>query len=344
MRPMFAVSLILLASCRADTTAPASRSTTDVGASQSQATVSDNRRKPAPDDGEWRQETSAPTGGDFGGVWLNRSGKVFASGPNDTQMTEFDGTKWVVQPSGTTNGIKGMFGFSDTQVYAVGGNFAGSASVLRFDGTQWTSMPGVPQDQYITEIWGTSHDNLYASRVDGSVIHYNGATWAAMATPPGTNRLEGIGGTGKGDIYAVGEGGTIIRFNGTTWTTVASGTTTTLNEVWGSSASDVFVIGQNGTILHFDGRWKPMANPAGTANLLGIWGTSAKDIMVVGTAGLIMHYDGVRWTSMPSGTTTDLQAVHGARRNEYYAVGGGGASHQGSIVLRYSHVQRVRDH
>ena len=81
------------------------------------------------------------------------------------------------------------------------------------------------------------------------MIHYNGATWAAMATPPGTNRLEGIGGTGKGDIYAVGEGGTIIRFNGTTWTTVASGTTTTLNEVWGSSASDVFVIGQNGTIL-----------------------------------------------------------------------------------------------
>jgi hypothetical protein len=112
-------------------------------------------------------------------------------------MSEFDGAHWVTQSSGTTNGIESIFGLSDNEVYAVGGNFAGSASVLRFNGTVWAGMPGVPQDQYITGIWGTAGNNLYASRVNGSIIHYDGHAWTVMPTPPGTGRLEAIGGHGK---------------------------------------------------------------------------------------------------------------------------------------------------
>lgn len=284
----------------------------------------------------WRVVSGTPSGPNMDGLFIGSTGRVYSTGPQDGEMTEFNGSAWVTLPSGTTNGIKRMFGFSDADIYATGGNFAGSASVLLFNGTNWVSMPGVPQDQYITDIWGTGPTNLYATRVDGSVIYYNGSGWTVLPTPA-TNRLEAIWGFGPADIYAVGDGGTAVHYDGTSWTTLNLGTTAFLSDVWGSAPFDVYVVGDNG-IMHFDGSSWTTTFVTPVPQLKAIRGTSASDIMTVGLGGVIYHYDGTSWSMQPSGTTTDLFAVLGSAPGDYYAVGGVGTAGAtpGAIVLHYS--------
>ncbi len=67
------------------------------------------------------------------------------------------------------------------------------------------------------------------------------------------------------------------------------------------------------------GAWSSM--PSGTVNNLNaIWGNSASDVFAVGMGGTIVHYDGSAWGTMPSGTTADLSGVWGASAYDVFAL------------------------
>ena len=285
---------------------------------------------------QWRVVLGTPTGnpGQLS-VWGSPTGRVYASGPSDRLMTVFDGTAWMSIPSSVPNGTQGVFGFSDNDVYATGGNFAGLAYVLHYNGSAWGAMPGVPQDQFITAVWGVSPTSLWATRVDGSVIHYEGSSWTLSASPSPA-RLESIFGTSATDIYAVGynfpsgTAGYVYHFDGSSWQLVLT-TAAGLSRVWARSASDVWAVGTAGLIVHYDGSsWSQMSTPT-TSDLHGVWGTAGSDVMAVGGSGAILHYDGVAWSQMVSPTTFDLGGVWGGGAANYFAVG----LNQG-VVVRYA--------
>ena len=272
----------------------------------------------------WRVEAGAPTGSAYLSIWGSGTGRVYASGPSDGSMALFDGTSWSTIPSNVPNGTQGVFGLSDNNVYASGGNFAGSAYVIHSDGSQWSQMPGVPQDQFITGVWASSPMNIYATRIDGSILHYDGSTWTSTWVLPGI-RLEYIFGTSAIDIYAVGHvypAGTnyVVHYNGSGWSTAYT-SSLSLGKPWASGPADVWVPASAGQIVHWNGSaWSQMATPVSN-QLLAIWGTSSRDLIAVGEGGAAVHFDGNAWTAMQTNTTATLTAVWGATPWNYYASG-----------------------
>jgi hypothetical protein len=66
-----------------------------------------------------------------------------------------------------------------------------------------------------------------------------------------TEYLTAIWGSGPDDIYAVGDDGTIVHSEGDgRWELVPVDTTWDLQDVWGTGADSVYVVGQAGTVLH----------------------------------------------------------------------------------------------
>ncbi len=58
-----------------------------------------------------------------------------------------------------------------------------------------------------------------------------------------TSSLSDVWGTSADDIFAVGADGFVVHFDGTGWTPMVSGTTSDLQNVWASAADDVFAVG-----------------------------------------------------------------------------------------------------
>ena len=284
----------------------------------------------------WRVIETAPVGFGFGDIWGSPgSGQVHMSGPRDGTISLFDGATWQQLPSNTTNGINALFGFSNTEIYAVGGNFAGSVSVLRFDGTSWSQMPNVPQDAFATDVWGTSPTDLLVTRVETSVMRFDGDKWTVSQTPA-TGRLESVWGFSSNDVYAVGGMGNILHFDGTSWVRMSSGTDIGLNDIWGPGPRDVFAVGGAGTVVRFSGETWTRMETGTTKHLFAVWGTSSHDVMAVGEDGTILHFDGTMWRSLESGTTKHLLGIWGDSPSNYYATGGLFGWQIGSVVLRYS--------
>ena len=61
--------------------------------------------------------------------------------------------------------------------------------------------------------------------------------------------LSDVWGSSPNDVYAVGSYGTILHFDGKTWSQMDSGIEASLLGVWGESGGDVFAVGYEGTIL-----------------------------------------------------------------------------------------------
>ena len=213
----------------------------------------------------------------------------------------YDGTEWSYMKSGTQMWLRGVWGTSAADVFAVGEN----GTILHYDGLTWSSMEG-GTSQYLHGIWGSSGENVYAIGDNGTIINYNGMGWSSV-TSGTSEHLRAIWGSSATDIFVVGDNSTVLHYDGTGWSPMNSGTTAYLLGVWGSSGKDVFAVGgyydesgrwyngeawDEGVILHYDGRaWTEMKNDV-PERLLGIWGSSATDVFAVGAYGTILRHDG----------------------------------------------------
>ena len=94
-------------------------------------------------------------------------------------------------------------------------------------------------------------------------------------------------------------------------------------DVWGSGANNVFAVGTRGEILRFNGTtWSTMTSGTST-NLFGVWGAASDDVYAVGANGVILHFDGTAWRSMSSGTSQALLGI-GGTIGTAFAVGNAG--------------------
>ena len=191
---------------------------------------------------------------------------------------------WTSMTSGTTNLLNGVWGNSESNVFAVGS----LGTILHYDGSSWSAMSsGTTNVMYC--VWGTSGNNVFAVGDFGTILHSDGSSWSAMSSGT-TSRLWAVWGSSESNVFAVGNAGTILHYDGSSWSAMSSGTTRALIAVWGSSGSNVFAVGSAGTILHYDGTsWSAMTSGT-TNNLYWVWGSSGSNVFAVGNAGTILHY------------------------------------------------------
>jgi hypothetical protein len=204
-------------------------------------------------------------------------------------------SKWQ-NPLPQGNGLRGIWGSSSSDVFAVGSE----GTILHYDGINWSVMASGTNNQ-LNDVWGTSPSDVFAVGDKGTILHYNGSEWITM-TGVTISWISGIWGSSSSDVFVAGDG--ILHYDGSSWSNMTPcDLGPTYYDVWGSSGSDVFAVGSGGSILHYDGStWSNM--PSGIEHdvnnmLMGIWGSSSTRIFAVGEH--ILHYDGDAW-SEPRGT------------------------------------------
>jgi len=142
------------------------------------------------------------------GNWGVSKSQVWAVGDNGSILkckasSYCSYSYWSADTSGTTNHLKDVYGFSASDIYAVG--FSGT--VLHYNGSTWKSM-GPNTDTYFYGVWGTSSSDLWAVghpyfKPSESVWHYNGTTWKSYP-PPRTSYLNSVWGASSSEVWAVG--------------------------------------------------------------------------------------------------------------------------------------------
>lgn len=265
-----------------------------------------------------------------------------------SHMLSNDSNEWTAMESGTPAWLLGVWGSSDNDVFAVGGE----GTILHYDGNTWKVMnSGTTQGLY--GVWGSGPNDVFAVGSKGTILHYNGSNWSTMNS--NTDRpLYGVWGFSGSDVFVVGgdwgwSGGVpdpnptavILHYNGSEWHLMGNDLTDSLSGVWGTSSSNLFAVGGDGwgvglvttLLVHYDGsRWNEVISGFGEP-LRSVWGSGPNDIFVGGREGSILHYDGSTWSSS-YGIDAYLNGIWGSGLNDVFAVGDFFIGHSG-VVLHY---------
>lgn len=129
---------------------------------------------------------------------------------------------WIQMESGTSADLRGIWGTSSSNIYAVGYDHPKTQGViLHFDGTRWSTMEG-GGDNLLHAVWGTDENNIYAvgyRPYDVAFLKCDGKAWRRFFPHQAVIFLHGVWGSEKENLYAVGynqgSGWTIIKWNGT---------------------------------------------------------------------------------------------------------------------------------
>jgi len=249
------------------------------------------------------------------GVWGSSAAEVYAVGDGGI-ILRYNGTTWLAEGSNTSQNLNAVWATAG-DAWAVGEDV-----VLRRVSDSWSEVT-LPDVTHWLAVWGHS-GHVFVGGHWLEIYHYDGSNWLSKAHPVG-GRF-GLWGIGPNDVYAAGFMGT-THYAGSTWT-VVSNTFDGLG-VWGSGPADVYVVGwdfggDQGYIEHFNGSWSPVSPPMALAPLRGVWGSASNNVYAVGDTGTVILYDGVDWTGVDTGTTVDLFAIWGTGPQDVFVVGAEG--------------------
>ena len=233
-----------------------------------------------------------------------------------------DAGQWTTQKSGVTRTINAIWGFSDTDIWAVG---AGGA-ILHYNGGGWSLQPS-PTDQNLYGIWGPAPGELWAVGKAGTALHFDGIGWSSV-TIPGVDGadLRAVWGAAADDVFVTADSwaGT-WRLVGGVWTEMSSGTGY-FRDLHGASPTAVWAVGLYGYVRRFNGiTWSYEYPPGlGSNDLHGVWAVSPDEAYVVGAGGVAARWNGSVWSALATPTKRTLRAVWARGPNDVYAVGDGG--------------------
>ncbi len=264
---------------------------------------------------------------------------------------------WV-NPLPTGNGMVGTFGFSPTDVWAVGSAgtilhwdgkvwksyagatqadlwsvwgvapndvWAGGAGVLvHFDGTSWTVKlnEATPNDTFVS-IWGAASNNVYAASANTTVQHWDGNTWTAITIDP-AEAISSVSGTGAGDVWALGN--KLWHSTGGAFTVAATPAAGSHPiSVYAPAAGNAWLVGLGGYIAQFANNTLTPTTGVTPKALQIVWGTGASDIWAAGSQGALVHWNGTAWNaSYSTGTTAFLWGGWSASASDLWVVGDNG--------------------
>ena len=283
-------------------------------------------------DGTTWSATSLPVQGS--GIWGVAPDDIFVVGGNGA-ILHYNGNSWSTMTSPTTAQLKGVWGSSGNNVYAIGEistpNAASSTVVLHYDGVSWAVVKELKTTK-LNSLWGSSESNILAGGSGG----YSLAGYSITLTEQrGPLRIAARTTSEKCGDFPITTCTRSIR-------AVTSCTTTGLdgsckgrdspNNSWmcgGTSVNQLFTVGSNGRILVYNGTsWSLMTSNTAYA-LQSIWGTSASDVYVVGydqsamttQKSVILHYDGISWSVKKTVSNCRFSKVTGSSASNIFAAG-----------------------
>ncbi len=186
--------------------------------------------------------------------WVHGAGDEIWAVGNAGAALRFDGAAWQSVETGVDVPLWGVFVFSPSEVWAVGGNafeLDTPGIILRYDGSSWAESPLPELDRdsaAVFKIFGFSPDDIHAVGARGVLLHYDGSAWSQLPSGTGSDMIS-LWGTAPDDIVAVGgrSNGTIARWDGSSWTAQDVGTLAGLNGVWVDPEGRATVVGNMGT-------------------------------------------------------------------------------------------------
>ena len=264
---------------------------------------------------------------DFGATWQAQAGfdvysaiscpsttVCFAVGQNgNASATTTAGAAWsVVQPTGSTDTIRGLSCYGFGNCYAA----AGSTLLSTHDaGNTWASHVLGTTDQF-TSISCWSANGCLAVGWPAAIYKTadGGTTWALQANSlyGSDNTFLGVSCSGPTWCVVVGNSGIILgSANGTTWTSQVSGATADLWSVSCPAPNTCVAVGSGGvTTTDVGGAWTAHQSVT-TNNLRGVSCTLPAVCYAAGWAGTVLRTTdtGTSWMPEVSGTTQNLYGI-----------------------------------
>ncbi|HEX8702579.1 MAG TPA: hypothetical protein VF815_27345 [Myxococcaceae bacterium] len=214
---------------------------------------------------------------------------------------------WCTENGYMGQWLEGLWGFSENDVWAVGGWGRGVA--LHWDGSGWKQV-ALPSSEPLRGIWGASPEDVWAVGLNGTVLRWNGTAWRRVPAPT-TEPLHSVSGTSANDVWLVGHG-VALHWDGQSLSATPGWTPVVIDpneedpprrtSVWAIGSHDVVAAG--GRICQrWNGKsWTP--TECGVRRATAVWASGPNDIWVVGSYyqgfsyySQRAHWDGQTWTT-----------------------------------------------
>jgi hypothetical protein len=155
------------------------------------------------DGGEWT-ETHVPVGSASFTDVLGVGKIIVAVGTGGLVAVRRNG-EWYIQRGPSNSTLTALWAFDEKNIYAASREHN---VILFFDGTKWTKMniagPSLPG---MTDIWGTSPNNLFLLDYNGTIAHFDGHRWNAEERVI-LEQMETLCGNGR-EVIAAGRLGSV---------------------------------------------------------------------------------------------------------------------------------------
>jgi hypothetical protein len=236
----------------------------------------------------------------FTNFWGIAPDNVFGVG-DDGMVARYNGTTWSEQLLGNIF-FRGIWGTSDTDVWASGVNRVGGGALFHFDGTDWTRASSDPNMGILRDVWNDEiGDHAFAVGTSGFLVSRIEGQWERVPTAT-KESLSAVWGAPTGEVFVAGEGGVCLHFDGVAWNELSLGANLQFTSIWGAARDDVYM-GSNSGLWHFDGAvW---SNIGVLGYVSGVWGTNAENIYITGNdesfeRAYVSRFDGTTWHSIYS--------------------------------------------
>ncbi|MDP3279022.1 MAG: hypothetical protein Q8Q09_27765 [Deltaproteobacteria bacterium] len=228
--------------------------------------------------------------------------------------------------SGTTSELRGIWGISPTDLYAVG-----TQTLRRYNGMSWA---GDGRTETFAAVSGSAAVGAVAVGGEmgmsggsdmgrGVIVQRLGTSWTSRMVAMTTPQLQGVFVAGM-DLFAVGNGLILRAPNNGTWapsmTPEAAGD---LYALHGTGPSDVWAVGEK--VWHWDGTAWTRSNTGSTSYALAVSAIAPNDVWIVGVSGSARRWDGTMWVNFPTGINESLYGIWSRAGNDVWAVGERGA-------------------
>ncbi|WP_224364849.1 WD40/YVTN/BNR-like repeat-containing protein [Hyalangium versicolor] len=223
---------------------------------------------------------------------------------------------WCSNNSYMGNDVEELWGFSETDAWAVGGQQHGVA--LHWNGKLWTQV-ALPSPEPLRAVWGAAPNDVWAAGAAGTLLRWNGATWRRIPAPT-SEVLTGISGTSADDVWLVGPR-VALHWDGTRlrealgWTSLPVDPDEDIvirrTRLWAIGPNDVVAAGGS-VCQRWNGKaWSRM--DCGVQEARDVWASGPDDVWVVGSHALGFsyiseraHWDGQKWNRICQKTPQDL--------------------------------------